>query len=121
MFADVPLTLYQFDVLFLTALEHSTESNTTDGLIKVEKLDKPPSSTESVKSEKSGDHPSNNHTTPNNAPRRPLNIGTGLASKRALSVDNLSEEDDEDLSPGTKVEREKVRRQANNARERCVF
>nr|XP_034320999.1 transcription factor 4 isoform X5 [Crassostrea gigas] len=89
----------------------NTESKSLDGApsekanlaLKEEKMDKIDG--DSTKSESSGEGSKSSVTSPG---------GNGPPSKRS----RRSEPNDEDESPETKAERERVRRQANNARER---
>ncbi|XP_065944724.1 transcription factor 4 isoform X2 [Magallana gigas] len=97
----------------------NTESKSLDGApsekaslaLKEEKMDKIDG--DSNKSESSGEGSKSSVTSPG---------GNGPPSKRSRYGDDTSlagsEPNDEDESPETKAERERVRRQANNARER---
>uniref|UniRef100_K1QGM5 Transcription factor 12 n=1 Tax=Magallana gigas TaxID=29159 RepID=K1QGM5_MAGGI len=98
----------------------NTESKSLDGApsekaslaLKEEKMDKIDG--DSNKSESSGEGSKSSVTSPG---------GNGPPSKRSrygddTSLAGRSEPNDEDESPETKAERERVRRQANNARER---
>nr|XP_034321002.1 transcription factor 4 isoform X13 [Crassostrea gigas] len=97
----------------------NTESKSLDGApsekanlaLKEEKMDKIDG--DSTKSESSGEGSKSSVTSPG---------GNGPPSKRSRYGDDTSlagsEPNDEDESPETKAERERVRRQANNARER---
>lgn len=97
----------------------NTESKSLDGApsekaslaLKEEKMDKIDG--DSTKSESSGEGSKSSVTSPG---------GNGPPSKRSRYGDDTSlagsEPNDEDESPEAKAERERVRRQANNARER---
>ncbi|XP_050395651.1 transcription factor 4 isoform X3 [Patella vulgata] len=84
---------------FSTLREQPSDQPTTDGSIKVEKIDK------------GGDA---KVTEPNKKAEKKISAPPTKRSRRVVT----DEEEEDDTNPEGKQEREKVRRQANNARER---